>query len=323
MRSLPIMFLLSVLSGIFNAPPQGRVIDQPDPFAIEFPGILGGLRKAVDGADISLPTGVRVTRFRVWLLEPYAQRIGYSGFTASLNGQSLATIKKSGSGIEGKFLDIDLTRRADLALSGAKNVIEVQAREEAREGGGGAVVYRASFVILFGGPPGGRVGGGERPAISCRSIPAAVDPSLPPADQTIPRLLIEEPSQPIEGVAAGPLRVRISGRVVDKAGDSLTLFINGREVASSLPRTDSERTSGAVTVWRPRSRPRCRLSLMSRPKSERQSARSSSRRVIAKTIGLSATFPLSDHQLLARSALVVESTPFWLVYRGMTRPSGT
>ncbi|NDD63784.1 MAG: hypothetical protein EBZ36_07375, partial [Acidobacteria bacterium] len=137
--------------------------------------ILGGLRKAVEGTDINLPTGVRVTRFRVWLLEPYAQRVNYSGFTASLNGQSLATSKRSGSGTEGRYLDIDLTRRADLAMSGAKNVVEVQAREEARDGEGGAVVYRTSFVILIGGPP-GRAVGVERPAISCQSIPAVVDP---------------------------------------------------------------------------------------------------------------------------------------------------
>lgn len=234
MRALPIMFLLSVLSSVFTGPPQGRVIDQPDPFAIEFPGILGGLRKAVEGTDINLPTGVRVTRFRVWLLEPYAQRVNYSGFTASLNGQSLATIKRSGSGTEGRFLDIDLTRRADFSMSGAKNVVEVQAREEAREGGAGAVVYRTSFVILVGGPP-GRAAGIERPAISCQSIPAAVDPSLPPADQTIPRLTIEEPSQPVEGAASGPMRVRVRGEVIDKAGDSLTVYINGREVTSSLP----------------------------------------------------------------------------------------
>jgi len=232
MLSQPTLFLLFALAGWLTGPSQDTVIDQPDPFALEIPSLQTGLRRAIDSPDIHVPAGLVVSRFRVWLLDPYAQRINYSGLMASLNGQSLATIKTSGSGSEGKYLDIDLTRRPDLIIKGGKHVVEVQARETIQGGSVSGVVYRTSFVLLVG-PNRGGGGGREQPSISCQSILAPIDPSLPPEDRTVPRLNLEEPFQPVDGSSPGPLRVRVRGQAVDAGGDPLALFVNG--VAANSP----------------------------------------------------------------------------------------
>jgi hypothetical protein len=232
MFTLPRLMLLFALSGWAIGSFQETTVDLPDPFAIEIPALQTGVIRAVDRPDIQIPAGVAVTRFRVWLLDPYAQRVNYSGLTASLNRQSLPAGRASGSGREGRYLEIDLTRHPGLALKTGKNVVEVQAREVIQGDSVGGIVYRTSFVLLVGASGGAGVGSGQ-PSVVCLSIPAPGDPNLPPIDETVPRLSLEEPFQPVDGSSPGPLRVRIRGQAVDAGGDPLALFVNG--VAANSP----------------------------------------------------------------------------------------
>ena len=226
MLTLPRLMLFFALSGWVVGSFQDTTVDLPDPFAIEIPALQTGVIRAVDRPDIQIPAGVAVTRFRVWLLEPYAQRINYSGLTATLNRQSLPVGRTSGSGKEGKYLEIDLTRHAGLAIKAGKNVVEVRAREDIEGESVGGLVYRSSFVLLAGSSGRVEVAGGQ-PSVVCHSIPASGDPNLPPVDETVPRLTLEAPFQPVDGSVPGPLRVRIKGQAVDAGGDPLTLFVNG------------------------------------------------------------------------------------------------
>ena len=252
MLLLPSLLLVSTLGGWLTGQAQETVIDQPSAFAIEIPSLQTGIRRAVDGPDLHLPAGVVVSRFRVWLLEPYAQRIEYSGLTASLNGQSLATLRR-GSRRDGKFLEIDLTLRPDLIIRGGKAAVEVQAREITDQEAGSRMVYRTLFLLLIGSHGGG---GNERNplSITCRSVPAPVDPNLPPTDSIVPRLEMEEPSQPIDGTAPGALQVRIRGRAIDPGGDPLVLLVNGaavnrpREVPRSSRRSGEQKKGNPVSV---------------------------------------------------------------------------
>ncbi len=228
---------MHLFEGAWPGLAQERIIDRRDPFAIEIPAIKSGMRKAVDEVDFHIPAGVEVTRFRVWLLEPYGQNIGYNNFTVFLNGASLTKLARKQSDSNGKYLIIDLKGHPDLALKADKNVIEVRAREADTD-----TVYRASFILL---PATRGIPQTKRDAVqvTCQEVTASTDPNIPLFDPTIPRLDLTEPTLPIDGTDANALSVRISGKAIDRPGDRLTLLVNGRVILSS-PAESGQRSSG-------------------------------------------------------------------------------
>src|SRR5262245_10638150 len=141
MRSLLICVLLTAL--VQATPQSQQVVDAREPFAIELPESNSGLMEATKTIDVAIPPDKQITRLKLWLLDPYAGRVNYSGFKASLNSKSLGTVAKPLSGAHGKYLDIDLRQNPDLRLTPSKNVIEVTAQE--RELGR---TSRTFFVIL-------------------------------------------------------------------------------------------------------------------------------------------------------------------------------
>jgi uncharacterized caspase-like protein len=205
----------------------GRYVDRPDPFGIEIPGLKTGIHRARDGVDLSIPDEFSLTSFRLWLLEPYDGRIDYGGFTARLNGQSLATVGEKGSRIFGKFLDVDLTQSRHLAMKPGKNVIEVTARDSESN-----IIYRAAFVLLSGyrrddsPPPAGA-------EIVCQSKAATLDPNVPISNQNSIRLMIDQPSGPIDRRTDGPLKIRVSGEAVDLRRERLTITVNATRIETT------------------------------------------------------------------------------------------
>ncbi len=240
MRWILGLLFLTLLPGICLGATQEQQ-DRLEPFAIEIPASGSGIRKAVDGADIFIPPGNTISGFTLWLLEPYAQRAGYSGFTAFLNGQSLNVIGTKGSGTDGISLKINLAGRTGFKIRDDKNVIEVRARDAETN-----TIYRTTFVLLSKMPVKSPESRGRR-QIECRSILATADPGIPQIDTVIPRLEIESPSEPIDSSTRGALQVRIKGRAFDSPGDLLTLRIGRKVVTSTLlkpSRTREQKLSG-------------------------------------------------------------------------------
>src|SRR5262249_14168591 len=158
---------------------------------------------------------------KLWLLDPYAGRVNYSGFKASLNGKSLGTVTKPMSGAHGKFLDIDLRQNPDLRLVSGKNVIEVTAREI--ESG------RTDRCSLFLWP--GASGAQKHepdpalPEIRCESLLAPEDLNAPTNDHQPPRLTLFEPKTAIDATLPGELKLRVSGEASDDSGKVVSVTV--------------------------------------------------------------------------------------------------
>lgn len=213
-----------------------QTIDTREPFGIELPEMNTGLMEAVKTTDVFIPPGKRITRLKIWLLNPYADRVSYSGLKASLNGKSLATVVKPLAGSHGKFLDVDLRINPDLRLAPGKNVIEITARES--ESGR---LYRCSFVLL---PGKGGLPASSAESISaeirCESIPIAEDPNLPVSDRQAPTLTLIEPKTTITATVPGAINVRVSGEASDNKGIIASVTVNGQLVAASPKPTSSK-----------------------------------------------------------------------------------
>jgi hypothetical protein len=228
MRGFLICFLAAwFLPGTFVQ----QTVDLRDPFAIELPEINSGVIDAVKTIDVPIPSTPTITRVKLWLLEPYASRVNYSGFKASLNSKSLGVVAKPMAGANGKYLDIDLRLHPDLRLGPGKNVIEVTARET--ESGR---TYRCSFVLLRGSGPVLKSGGDGSPEdIRVESILAPEDPNLPIADRQAPKLTLFEPKGAINADAPGSLVVRVAGEASDDRTAFVWVGVNGRSIVSPPP----------------------------------------------------------------------------------------
>lgn len=230
MRNLLILLLLvSALPTTFS-PVILQTVDAREPFGIELPEIGSGLLEAAKHTDVSIPPGKQITRLKLWLLNPYADRVRYSGFKASLNNKSLATVAKAGAGTHGMVLDVDLRQTPDLRLGPGKNVIEVTAREDET-----GRTYRCSFVLL---PGKGDKSPGSAPEsviaeIRYETIPATEDPNLPISDHQAPALSLIEPKIAIQATTSGPLTVRVSGEASDNNGFIASVTVNGQLIAAS------------------------------------------------------------------------------------------
>ena len=130
-RLLLLALLIGALPAAFStaAPQTSQITDAREPFAIELPEIGSGLLEAAKITEVFIPPGKQITRLKLWLLNPYADRVTYSGLKASLNGKSLAIVAKPLSGTHGKFLDVDLRQHPELRLLLSKNVVEITAYE--------------------------------------------------------------------------------------------------------------------------------------------------------------------------------------------------
>lgn len=232
MRSLLIFTLLvAAIPAAFvpSLPQTAQTTDAREPFGIELPEINTGLIEAMKTTDVFIPPGKPINRVRLWLLNPYASRVNYGGFKASLNGKSLATVAKPMSGTRGNFLDVDLRVNPDLRLAPGKNVIELTARES--ESGR---TYRCSFVLQPGASNAAKpVVETVAAEIRCEAIPAPEDPNLPLSDRQAPSLTLIEPKTVITAAAPGALSVRVIGEVSDNSGLIVSVTVNGQLIAAS------------------------------------------------------------------------------------------
>lgn len=238
MRSLLIFMLLvgSIPAAFIPLPRAAQTTDAREPFGIELPETNSGLMEAIKTTDVFIPVGKQITRLKLWLLNPYADRVSYSGFKATLNSKSLATVAKPLSGLHGKFLDVDLRVNPDLRLTSGKNVVEVTARES--ESGR---IYRCSFVLLPGaGNPAKATAESVIAEIRCETILAPEDPNLPASDRQAPSLVLSEPKNAIAAPDSGAIHVHVSGEVSDNSGVIVSVTVNGQQIAASPKLTSSK-----------------------------------------------------------------------------------
>ncbi|HMV47669.1 MAG TPA: caspase family protein, partial [Blastocatellia bacterium] len=204
------------------------------PFGIELPEMAPEILPAEAYFNISIPAGRSITRIKLWVLEPYADRVGYN-ISALLNDQALSSVSKTGSGLKGKYLDINLLQNPNIKLKTGKNTLEVMARE-ARSG----ITYRCSFVLMLGQTK----AAANRPSlaegcateISISAHLAPVDPHVLQSDRTAPQVTLTSPAAALNA-AATVQSVRVTGSAGDTAGPVRTITINGQLIAETpLPK---------------------------------------------------------------------------------------
>ncbi|HMY77036.1 MAG TPA: hypothetical protein PLQ88_34775, partial [Blastocatellia bacterium] len=169
------------------------------PFGIELPEMAPEILPAEAYFNISIPAGRSITRIKLWVLEPYADRVGYN-ISALLNDQALSSVSKTGSGLKGKYLDINLLQNPNIKLKTGKNTLEVMARE-ARSG----ITYRCSFVLMLGQTK----AAANRPSlaegcateISISAHLAPVDPHVLQSDRTAPQVTLTSPAAALNAAA--------------------------------------------------------------------------------------------------------------------------
>jgi hypothetical protein len=211
-----------------------EVFDLREPFAIELPELNTGLLRAKHITDVPIPPGSVVTRFRLWVVNPYASLVGYriyaELFGPSRQGKALSIVGMKQSGKYGNFFDVDLRQKPDIRLNSGKNIIEVRATESVSQ-----ITYRCSFVLLAG------VADVLRP--ECDPGDAAIrvdrwltplDPAIPLKDRTAPEITLAEPQASIAS-SAEPIKVRVAGTAVDDSGIVVAVSANAQVVAVPAP----------------------------------------------------------------------------------------
>ena len=230
-RYVALFFCLGVLVtstiGVHAVRQTSQTIDVRDRFALELPEVSRDLNLATNSLEVRFPTSVAITRLKVWLLNPYAERVKYGGLKASLNNKSLGIVSEVRSGSQGKFIDIGLGQNPDFQLVAGKNVLEVTALDDA------GVTYRCMFVLL--------PGANQPPSPVMNTIQIRIEHNLAPEeahapkhDRQAPVLTLFEPKTVLTG-ASSPLSVRITGEVSDDSGVIVAVTANGKRIAASPP----------------------------------------------------------------------------------------
>lgn len=210
--------------------------DDRAPFGIELPELETGLLPASAHLEIPVPSKPVITRIKVWVVQPFADRVSYSRMQATLNGKSLSV--KKGSGLAGHFLDIDLRNNPTVVWDSAKNVLEVTAQEAK-----GNLTYRCSFVILPGNgssaaarKPNNTLAEGCSSEIRVETIPAPEDPHVLQNDRTAPQLTLTAPQAAFNATTVAQT-VLVAGSVSDDSGYVRSVTVNGQLIAGTpLPK---------------------------------------------------------------------------------------
>ena len=200
-----------------------QIEDSREPFALEIPEISSGLLTAM---DVTFPADRLITRLKLWVVSPYAERISYGHISAKLNDISLGPVAKPRAGLQGTFLDIDLRLQPTIKLLNGKNRIEILAQED-RTG----KTYRCSFVLLPG-KVNNVIAAPEAPdtTIRCTEAPAPADPHAPVSDHQAPHINLIEPQAALNATTA-PLSVRVRGDATDNSGMVVSVTVNGQLIA--------------------------------------------------------------------------------------------
>ncbi|MEP7341520.1 MAG: caspase family protein [Acidobacteriota bacterium] len=210
-----------------------KIVDDRAPFAIELPELNSGLLPAGAHLEIPVPAKPPLTRIKLWVVQPFAARIGYRGINATLNGQSLSTVTSKGSGIAGNFLDVDLRKNPNLEWKANKNVLEITAQEER-----GNIAYRCSFVLLSNRAAAAKRKPGESLAEGCQSELhyetnlAPEDPHVLQSDRVAPQLTLATPTAAFNATSVAQ-SVLVSGSASDDSGIVRTITVNNQVVAST------------------------------------------------------------------------------------------
>ena len=234
MRSF-IPLLISLLFWPSVAMPQtGRqIVDDRAPFAIELPELNTGILPAGAHLEIPVPAKPPITRIKVWVVPPFADRVGYRGINVMLNDQSLSTVTKKGSGTAGIFLDVNLSSNPNLQWKTDKNVLDVTAQEEK-----GNTIYHCTFVLLPGKSSSvtrrqnASLAEGCATEVRTTTFLAPEDPHVLQNDRVAPQLTLTAPQAAFNATTVAQ-SVLVAGSASDDGGIVRTITVNGQIVASA------------------------------------------------------------------------------------------
>jgi hypothetical protein len=235
MRSLIVLLIAS--SALMSWPRAAarqtgpQIVDNREPFAIELPELNTGLLPAAAHLEIPVPSKP-LTRIKLWVVQPFATRIGYRGINATFNRQSLSTVSKKGSGLAGNFLDVDLRANPNLVWRADKNVLEITAQEER-----GNITYRCTFVLLPGKaattrPARPTLAEGCATEIRAETRLVPEDPHVLQSDRVAPQLTLTAP-QAAFNATSGAQTVVVTGTASDDSGIVRSVTVNGQLIAST------------------------------------------------------------------------------------------
>ena len=143
-RKLLALVFLPLAGLAFFAPPPtltAPVLDEGarrKPFALELPEVGA---QAITAPEVTVPHA-NLTRLRLRVYRPFADKIRYGKIFTKINGESANTIFNFNSGADGYIINGNLESKPRFRLRPGKNVVEITAREDSgRE-------FYASYVLL-------------------------------------------------------------------------------------------------------------------------------------------------------------------------------
>jgi caspase domain-containing protein len=211
--------VLTVSSDAFR--PSGSTLPIPDeiparaPFALELPD-LGSLRITLPVASIP-STNVRT--LRLYISNPYAEKIDYGKIYTSINGEAANTIQSIRSGRSGKVVTCDLESKPRFHLQPGKNVVEITAVDQDKRS------FYASYVLNISGSPLSDSASLAGATIETSSVEVGADRQPPTVYMTSPKDILR--------LVKDTETLSVQGLVVDNVSKVASVMVNGEPASLS------------------------------------------------------------------------------------------
>ncbi|HKZ78654.1 MAG TPA: caspase family protein [Pyrinomonadaceae bacterium] len=189
------------------------------PFSLELPD-LGNLRITLPVASIP---GANLRSLRLYIKNPYAERIDYGKIYTAINGEAANTIQSIRSARDGKIVTCDLESKPRFRLQPGKNVVEISAIDQDKRS------FYASYVLIASGNALGDAATGV--TIETSAVETGPDRQPPTIYMTAPKdilTLFKETDT-----------LNVTGLVVDNTGAVDFVGVNGEP--ASLANASGER----------------------------------------------------------------------------------
>lgn len=216
MRTVAVTVAAALLAaGLISSSSAGVVtLDESErrrPFALELPE-LGP--QAITAPEVTIPHA-NLSRVRLRVYKPFADRIRYGKIYTRINGEAANTVFNFNSAADGYVINGSLESKPRFRLRPGKNVVEIVARDDAgRE-------YYASYVLLTAERRADEAGGAVADA-TVETVPVAAGDDRQP-----PQIYLTQPVGAVR-LKADSATFKVSGVVLDNSGAVASVTVDGR-----------------------------------------------------------------------------------------------
>lgn len=210
--TLPFLLTCVVLLVVHFGPASSRTIPAQEsspraPFSLELPD-LGALRITLPVASIP---SANLRSLRLYISNPYAERIDYGKIYTAINGEAANTIQSIRSARDGKIITCDLESKPRFRLQPGKNVVEISAVDQDKRS------FYASYVLIASG---------NALADAATGVTIETSPVETGPDRQPPTIYMTTPKE-ILTLLKETETLNVAGLVVDNSGTVDFLKVNG------------------------------------------------------------------------------------------------